>query len=570
MTFYFATPATSRTALPKSAPDKEVRDEGLQHDLEQLPSQLVEVEMGIRLLDCQFKLDEKHQMRIAWNLPQAILDDTTFERALHVLGMPAAFSMKNANIEIDAASDVPKFNIKFDFFHSELHDAKERSSLSINVASKALVNHDLTRYSATSEKLPARLMELKTFRGFASSFQPTQKSRQFTCELKPAQGPPLSLIASFDQDWKIGCSGAPNTQAKNSLAKLVCGSSAILKGLESRCSVSAFDLKTDKTLRFKVTIAIPGEPSFSAALLPEGKLNFEIPTDVEKQVREGTAKLVLKKSTILDVGELTRQIEAEVQKSKIFNQQLKLGNVTCNELGNTFFLELSIGDWQQVKLGPLEVSSFEEVSPAVKALLSEQSIQIAANECWRSRFNHSRYGSSTAKLISLDLSEQTAAVETSILLGAVDQKVPLNVQERVHSGPGGFNSQIRLSDGKSWIENNEVTLANALRPKIEAFCSSLAKSVSDTTGIQLHLTVDDTRGEPWLRLSPPSVSMNAFITLPLPVVDKNAELGFGRVKIDQNGLHFPKTAVVEPRVSVTCSSFTASDPHYRSTLSKEH
>ncbi len=103
---------------------------------------------------------------------------------------------------------------------------------------------------------------------------------------------------------------------------------------------------------------------------------FQIPSSKEKAIRDAKFGMTQKRSSVLKQEELLARIQDSLRRIGAVSEIASVGNVTCNSTGNTFSIQLQIGDWQGLDLGTTNVNSLADVDGLVSTMLTDKTSSL--------------------------------------------------------------------------------------------------------------------------------------------------------------------------------------------------
>ena len=529
--------------------------------------QLVEVETGIRLIEVPLRTDRDDRVAILWPPKGGVVDHGKFENFLQYHGLPGAFKLSREVLQFNPNTEEPALNVKFDVVHEDLPECFASNQVSFDVGSATLITHDTKAYEAVAQSLEKQLGLITNYRGFNLDIQKDESESQFTGFLQVEGVQKIPCTIALDNEFRVIFTLQPTLAELDALATFVCSQSAELQELESYCSIKSLEIDRENSLlRGNVIFSSINHPAIPWSINPAGDFDMVTPLKLLTDVAAFKKDKKAKRKHRLTEQQLLNEVKKHVANSR-FEKHIEVGNVNCNDLANAFTLGIRIGDWPSVRLEPLEVNSLDEVKKAIDESLSAISLSRQINEYWGSVFSHPRFGRSVAKLVDWSPSVDQATIETTMLLA--DGAIPISVLERVTFREDDCVYQIFNVDTKNWIPSNAITIGRYLEHKtqLESLFEAVGGYASGLTGIKVSVELDDDIDSHWFRLSPPSMMFRAKLGIPML---NGAELGFGKMEVSQNGVEVPNAVIFQPKFSVPCPHFTASDPRIEVDFDEKH
>ncbi|MFO1063094.1 MAG: serine/threonine-protein kinase [Pirellulales bacterium] len=553
-------PVTLPSATTEPTSDAKAGRDGAKQSGSTRPKQVAEVDTGIRLLDCLLVRKPDGSVDVSWPAPSGGIDHGKFENALRYLDFPTAFELRDTKLTFDASAKKPSLTIAYEFAHEDLPACNGKNELKIDTTSVRQLDHNAHVYATTAQALPKLMRELESFRGFPIAISREDENHLFPCKLQAGKLPEFELRASLDEGYRIHFSGVPSVAVREVLAKTICDQSEALRGMEAFCLIDSFRLdKVAGQIVGNVAFKLPGEEPDGLrskwSIDGKGQLTLVLIPEVRDKVAQRRTILTTTKRRPLEKQEIERRLISTLRRYPIPTDALEISSVHSTEIGSYFTLGLTIGDWPSLKLGPVEVTSLDEIESSVEQLLASSSVIKSANQQWQSTELHPRFGRSTAELLEWDSMTAVGKVQTTLWLS--ENQFHLDVVERVRFANGRAVIETQGSDETIWVPSQEYALSQSLKPTIKGFCRMVTASVENTTGV--HVTVDvhdDDMTDPWLRLGPPRIRMQGMVRVPLI----NTDLGLGKIEIGQDAIQMPKSVIVQPRFTVHALNFNASDP----------
>ena len=381
----------------------------IDHDPSKIESrkQSVAIDTGIRLLECGLENGSDGSVQVRWPAPSGVVDHGKFANLLRYLKMPLAFDARDVRLAFDAQAQRPKLTVSFEFAHEDLSACRGKGELVIDTASPQLLFYEPQAFSKAAQFLPGLLKELRSYRGFPVRFNQADESGQFQCEFKAGDLPAFALKAIFDEQFKLHFSGVPSVRTRDALAVAICDQSDSLKGMAAFCTIHSFQLnKSSSTLFGNMSFRFPGDNqdgiSNRWSIDGAGKLTMVLSPEVREGVSRKRTELASLKKSSFDRAQIEAQVRNSLAKFAQLANRVDVGAISCSNIGAHFSLSLNIGDWPELRLGPIEVQSLADIETAVKQALSSASIIDASKNQWQTDEKHPRFGRSIAKLVEWD------------------------------------------------------------------------------------------------------------------------------------------------------------------------
>ena len=540
------------------APELSVNDQAKSGAASDLASeQLVEVETGIRLIEVPLKRGQKNDVAILWPPKGGVVDHNKFENFLQFHGLPGSFKLSREVLKFDPKTEKPALNVQFDVVHEDLPQCCTTNQVSFDAGKASIIAHDTKPYRTLSHSLENQLGLMTNYRGFDLDIQKDESDSQCTgfLQIKGVEKVPYTI--SLDDEYRLSFTLQPSLAELDALAAFICHQSADLQELESYCSVKSLEIDRENALiRGNVVFSSIDHATIPWSIDPVGEFDMVTPvkflSDVDsfKQVKKAKPKNKLSEKQLL------AEVKKHVANSK-FARYVEVGHVNCNDLANAFTLGIRIGDWPSVRLDPVEVRSISGVKKAIDNSLSSDNLSQQINQYWEGEFFHPRFGRSIATLHNWNPARDQVTIKTTMRFA--EGAIPLSVRERVTTNEGNCVCEIFNPNTENWIPSNAKTIGRYLQQKnqLGELCKNVGGYASSLTGMKVSVGIDDSIDKHWFRLSPPSMMFKAKLGVPIL---NGTELGFGKLKVTQKGVDVPNAVIVQPRLSVPCSYFTASDP----------
>lgn len=527
---------------------------------------VAEFDTGVRLTGVRFvPLSDGSGVELDWSSGRPQIDVSAFRGFLRDVGVPAAFDVADERLEFCSLGPRPEIQAAFRLVHHDLSECLADNSVTLDFLGATPLRFAHSDLSELSNPLRRLLAQANQYRGLpiVVGKKPTE-GNECRCAVRVQNCPDLDFSVGFDNEWNIRFTGAPSVAARDELARKLCRESSQLQPLGPLATVTNLQI-AEVPARVIGKLILTPEAAYGPNPPPESGAEFTLTANGQFHVTlppawrswlDGVTKKISPKPSSISRSDLERCVRAELARRPELEGVVEIGGVEVGDLGALVTLSVSVGDWPQLRLGPLAVNSLEKTGADIDAALSEESLVRASQKQWTRTTRHPRFGESQTRLVSWRPREGVAEVATQMYFGAIDAH--LDVNERVRFGPKR-SSVIETRDplDGSWLASNAESLAASASPHINEFCGGASKALKLATGIDAELTVDDDGGQrnDWLQLSPPSLRLKGQVFIPL----LEARVEVKGVSINERGIRVSRVPIVLERTFYT-THFAVSDP----------
>lgn len=558
---WIKTPLTSQklilAQLPSSA--KPASDTSNQSDDSR---SLEEIDTGIRLSEVLYQSKEGSQdLMLAWSKAKVFLDREKFLLFLGQIGLPESFGIENELIHLGLQqNETPEFEASFDIVHQDLSNCTAKNGITIDVLRKPILEIQNADLSQVTSHLPEIWLSTKQYRGHSIEVKPSSGKQFFPCIFSIPDLPPIELVSSFDESWRLRFSGIPSVAVRTELAHRICKQSTDLAALAPFASISELHLDGNPAhfhgLMQVSTNTISSSSGRTMAVAfgisPSGRLTVSLDDNQRRDLAQLT-KETPKLPTKLTKEEIEASARTALRQQANISGVINIANTELSDYGALVTFAARLGDWPELRLGPFLIRNLQEIPTVVQNACSQQSLQSAAHAQWANSTPHPRFGKCRTEIAGWAPQSSRAELRTQIMLG--DIPLGLDVYERVLWGTAPSIEVYNKTTGE-WLPSSDSNIAASLRSVIEPFCAVISNSIYGTLGLNAEVALDDRRGrDDWIRLSPPSVMLIANVHIPV----LEAKLGVGGVKIGEHGISFSSIPITLER-SFYFPNFTVSDP----------
>lgn len=548
--------ATLLTQPERASEVAVAQDENLTTVASQHP--MAECDTGIRLRDVRFVHDSNsNTMRLDWSGTRADRDPSRFRTFLMQTGLPDAFTFENESLSVGDNDEHSPVTAKFEIVHRELPACRGSVSITLDVSNDPIVvveNGDLSKLTA---RLPQLFESANQYRGLPLVVKSRLANNIYQCEFPIREMPAVELVASFNEAWDLCFGGMPSVAVRNAIARQLCDQNDVLSSLRSFGTIESLNVEGSPahivgSIRFAVPEETNSEPVVLRFVISgDGRHPVSMSSE-ERELLEQMKRNLPPPQAPLDETALAAAVNRHLASFENLRNALELSQLDVSELGAFMTLALTLGDWPQLRLGPVNVKSLDEVPTLLTSAVSEASLKQAANAQWTPAARHPRFGRSKATLAAWAPESGTGEVKTRVFFGDVS----LDILERVSVSGDHSTLEVYDSSAQQWRSSSASSIANSLKPAIAGFCGAVSDSVYASSGLQVVVGVDDDGGRrEWLTLSPPSVVLHGKVHVPLI----EAWVGAGGVTIDESGVRFSRVPITLAR-SFYLPHFTVSDP----------